>query len=76
MCENKFEYFLLEMYDKTIHNLKICIELKRHSVTPIRPRDYLFIDPLDGPIDPLELISTTLRTTSLHFVFVSFCPTV
>jgi len=40
MCQNEFEYFLLEMYDKTIHNLKICLQLRGHSMTPIQPRDY------------------------------------
>ena len=28
MCQKKFEYFLLEMYDKIIHNPKICLELQ------------------------------------------------
>jgi len=28
MCQNKFEYFLLEMYDKLIHNPKIYLEVK------------------------------------------------
>jgi len=43
MCQNKFERFLLEMHDKIIHNPKICLELRGHSVTPIRPRHYLSI---------------------------------
>jgi len=29
------------MFDKVIHNPKIWSELRDHSVTPIRPRDYL-----------------------------------
>jgi len=41
MCQNKFEYFLPEMHDKIIHNPKMCLELRGHLVTPIRPRDYL-----------------------------------
>jgi len=41
MSQNKFEYFLLEMHDKIIRNPKICLELRGHSVTPIRPHDYL-----------------------------------
>jgi len=41
MCQNKFECFLLEMYDKIIHNPKICLDLRGYSVTPIRTRDYL-----------------------------------
>jgi len=39
MCQNKFEYFLLEMHDKIIHNPKICLELRDHLVTHIRPRN-------------------------------------
>jgi len=27
MCQNKFEYFLLEMHNKILHNPKICLEL-------------------------------------------------
>jgi len=41
MCQSKFEYFLLEMHDKIIHNLKICLKLRVHSVIPIQPHDYL-----------------------------------
>jgi len=28
MCQNEFEYFLLEMHDKIIHNPKISLELQ------------------------------------------------
>jgi len=41
MCQNEFEYFLLEMFDKIIHNPKIWLQLRVYSMTPIRPRDYL-----------------------------------
>jgi len=41
MFQNKFVYFLLEMHDKIIHNPKICLELRGHSVIHIRPRHYL-----------------------------------
>jgi len=51
------------MHDKIIHNPKICLELRGQSVAPFNP--WLFIDPLDGPIDPWGSISTTLRTTVL-----------
>jgi len=34
MCKNEFEYFLLEMHDKIIHNSKICLEVRGHSVSP------------------------------------------
>ena len=40
VCRNEFEYLLLEMYDKIIHNPKIWLELRGHSMTSIRPRDY------------------------------------
>jgi len=29
------------MHDKIIHNPKICLEIRGHSVTPIQPCDYL-----------------------------------
>jgi len=49
------------MHDKIIHNPKICLELRAiqwpHSTL------WLFIDPLDGPIEPWVSISTTSRTT-------------
>jgi len=35
MCQNEFEYFLLEMHDKIIHNPKICLELQyrcKHNI--------------------------------------------
>jgi len=38
MCQNKFKHFLLEMHDKIIHNLKICLGLTGHSVIPIRSK--------------------------------------
>jgi len=41
MCQIKFECFLLEMNDEIIRNPKTCLELRGHSVTPIRPCDYL-----------------------------------
>jgi len=28
MCQNEFEYILLEMHDKIIHNPKLCLELQ------------------------------------------------
>jgi len=65
MCQNIFEYFLLEMHDKIIHSLKICLELRDHSVTPIQPCDYLLTPFFDGPIDSWVLILATLKTTAL-----------
>jgi len=50
------------MHDKIIHNPKICLEFRGHSVIP------MFIYPLDGPIDPWGSISTTLRTTDPHLI--------
>jgi len=41
MCQNEFQYFLHEMHDKIIHIPKVRLELRGHSMTPIRPRDYL-----------------------------------
>ena len=42
-----------------------------HSVTPFDP--WLFIDPLDGPIDPWGSMSTTLRTTVLDWSVIRSC---
>jgi len=64
MCQNKFEYFLLGMHDKIIHNPKICLGLRGHSVTPFDP--VTIHRPLGWSNWPLGSISTTLRTTDLN----------
>jgi len=38
-----FDYFVLEMHDKVMHNPKIYLEFRDYSVPPIRPRDCLSI---------------------------------